>query len=825
MVHFTEYLLIIYLGVKAEYKNRNYKISLHPVLEYSLEFPYGRQARVWVTTETACYRIMSMSSNYIAYWQEFYDKVCFAGHVVNILLNYRGPLLLVKLIVKVSKLSGKSPEETYELLKVHRKCIQDMLKEQNLPAKIRKEYNTLQSNQSTWELTWDQHLVNAEKKPGKSKLNIMSFFRPKTSDENSNESLNSVSISSITKNSSNFDETSSLLSLTVSDNPIYIESYDDFEESGIMQEHIGSSFTSARFLEWKLPENDSLNGSFYNCPVCKVTFRTEEVESIAAFIIHLKAHRTDCNFKNLDAKDEEYSVNDFESRFNYFRNDLKELITDSKFSYTMIPLVFDRNIPGFEAKCIDRPFKECSLFEIENADAEQPPSLVSSASLNPIKALKFNPNAISSISSTPVKPVVSNLVGPPPVPTASVSSVPLKTPTQTTATAATTVPAPPKKPRARKPPVPKTPTTPMASAAAPVAGTFVQAPTLNSFPFQGPANPQLAQVPVKANVAITVPPPPAVQAQPILTKQPPTVQSQVPTSASAPGPTVQSVSSTVSPVIPLNSDKNNNLIVIDPEDEKSNATTSPGVKRPFSSVPVPIELSEYSAADLPIPTIVDMSPSHCSDGKQFGCIHYKVNCKFYAECCKRWFPCRFCHDEQSDHKLNRHETRFCLCMFCGNPQKAVGRCTNPKCRLVMAHYFCDKCKFWDNDPNKLIYHCDKCEICRTGLKSNYEHCDKCGKCVAKSVFSSHQCELKTAATKSSDLKILLNVKSSEEQIEKRIKIDTAAMANDLTALRDHKQNVDQSVRRKCWNCSNALSTNSDGSLQSKYCTHCSAIVE
>ena len=28
------------------------------------------------------------------------------------------------------------------------------------------------------------------------------------------------------------------------------------------------------------------------------------------------------------------------------------------------------------------------------------------------------------------------------------------------------------------------------------------------------------------------------------------------------------------------------------------------------------------------------------------------------------------------------------------------------------------------------------------------------------------------------------------------------MANDLTALRDHKQNVDQSVRRKCWNCSN-----------------------
>lgn len=37
----------------------------------------------------------------------------------------------------------------------------------------------------------------------------------------------------------------------------------------------------------------------------------------------------------------------------------------------------------------------------------------------------------------------------------------------------------------------------------------------------------------------------------------------------------------------------------------------------------------------------------------FGCEHYKRNCKVLAVCCKKLFTCRFCHDNVSDHTMDR----------------------------------------------------------------------------------------------------------------------------------------------------------------------------
>lgn len=39
--------------------------------------------------------------------------------------------------------------------------------------------------------------------------------------------------------------------------------------------------------------------------------------------------------------------------------------------------------------------------------------------------------------------------------------------------------------------------------------------------------------------------------------------------------------------------------------------------------------------------------------KVFGCEHYKRNCKLRAACCGKLFTCRFCHDEVSDHSMER----------------------------------------------------------------------------------------------------------------------------------------------------------------------------
>jgi hypothetical protein len=37
----------------------------------------------------------------------------------------------------------------------------------------------------------------------------------------------------------------------------------------------------------------------------------------------------------------------------------------------------------------------------------------------------------------------------------------------------------------------------------------------------------------------------------------------------------------------------------------------------------------------------------------FGCKHYKRAAKLQAHCCGKWFACRFCHDEVSDHNIVR----------------------------------------------------------------------------------------------------------------------------------------------------------------------------
>jgi uncharacterized CHY-type Zn-finger protein len=105
-----------------------------------------------------------------------------------------------------------------------------------------------------------------------------------------------------------------------------------------------------------------------------------------------------------------------------------------------------------------------------------------------------------------------------------------------------------------------------------------------------------------------------------------------------------------------------------------------------------------------------------------GCRHYKRNVKIQCFDCRRWYTCRFCHDELEMHALNRRKTENMLCMICRTPQAAASHCT--KCGEPAAWYFCDICKLWDNDSKKRIYHCPDCGICRRGegLGKDYYHC-------------------------------------------------------------------------------------------------------
>jgi hypothetical protein len=122
-----------------------------------------------------------------------------------------------------------------------------------------------------------------------------------------------------------------------------------------------------------------------------------------------------------------------------------------------------------------------------------------------------------------------------------------------------------------------------------------------------------------------------------------------------------------------------------------------------------------------------------------GCKHYMRNCKKFAECCQKWISCRFCHDEMEDHTYDRYSTKKILCMYCKTEQEASNICCNMDCQKIMANYYCDICKFWDNDKQKQIYHCDKCKMCRIGKREDFYHCDKCNVCLVNDYVAEHKC--------------------------------------------------------------------------------------
>lgn len=135
-----------------------------------------------------------------------------------------------------------------------------------------------------------------------------------------------------------------------------------------------------------------------------------------------------------------------------------------------------------------------------------------------------------------------------------------------------------------------------------------------------------------------------------------------------------------------------------------------------------------------------------SAGKKFGCSHYRRRCKIIAPCCGEIFDCRHCHNEaknsleidvQHRHDVPRHEVEKVVCSLCNTEQNVQQNCSN--CGVCMGKYFCDICKFFDDDVSKHQYHCYGCGICRIGGKENYYHCNTCGCCYGISLKDTHTC--------------------------------------------------------------------------------------
>ncbi|KAG7827300.1 hypothetical protein KL920_004554 [Ogataea angusta] len=137
----------------------------------------------------------------------------------------------------------------------------------------------------------------------------------------------------------------------------------------------------------------------------------------------------------------------------------------------------------------------------------------------------------------------------------------------------------------------------------------------------------------------------------------------------------------------------------------------------------------------------DLEPTYYNaEENMLGCAHYQRNCKVECPTCRRWYTCRFCHDQEvQSHQLQRSRIKHVLCMFCNTPQLAQHYCVN--CSRKLSEYYCDTCKLFDNDQLKNIYHCDDCGICRLGLGINqdYFHCKNCNTCISIELQENHKC--------------------------------------------------------------------------------------
>ncbi|KAL7098679.1 hypothetical protein ACP275_09G033300 [Erythranthe tilingii] len=126
----------------------------------------------------------------------------------------------------------------------------------------------------------------------------------------------------------------------------------------------------------------------------------------------------------------------------------------------------------------------------------------------------------------------------------------------------------------------------------------------------------------------------------------------------------------------------------------------------------------------------------------FGCSHYKRNCKLVAPCCNKLYTCIRCHDELTDHSVDRKAITKMMCMKCMVIQPVGPKCTTQSCNgFSMARYYCKICKLFDDE--RQIYHCPYCNLCRLGkgLGIEYFHCMKCNACMSKLLFV-HVCREK-----------------------------------------------------------------------------------
>lgn len=130
-----------------------------------------------------------------------------------------------------------------------------------------------------------------------------------------------------------------------------------------------------------------------------------------------------------------------------------------------------------------------------------------------------------------------------------------------------------------------------------------------------------------------------------------------------------------------------------------------------------------------------------------GCEHYKRRCEILSPCCKKFFTCRFCHDEHTQSPPPPGEKKDCQVLYLDRKAISTIRCkickleqtpseTCKACNIRFANYFCKICRLYDDGES--VYHCEECGVCRVGSRESTIHCSECKSCFYKQE-KTHKC--------------------------------------------------------------------------------------
>lgn len=141
---------------------------ISPITEYSMEYPYGEEAVVWIRSQQAYYRIMSVSPVYAAVWQPLKSLLDLSGHVVNVLLRSGPELPTPNGLERVAALAGRSVAEVSALMTSGRTFVVEQIRNQGKLRLLKSQFFKDLSGAKTWADC--ERLVAADQKRAKKLL-------------------------------------------------------------------------------------------------------------------------------------------------------------------------------------------------------------------------------------------------------------------------------------------------------------------------------------------------------------------------------------------------------------------------------------------------------------------------------------------------------------------------------------------------------------------------------------------------------------------------------------------------------------------------------